>query len=137
MAEFVRYQSAVPNRQGRYPGVFALANGLRDDGQLTAQDLDWHQDANLRATAAYIDPSSVDPDCYDQSRNPGAQAWFSADAVDLLAMTTPYLDLLDRYDVPWVRLSTNTPGRIVYRDTVQVVAVPYSYPDDWPFPPSR
>lgn len=137
MVEFVRYQSAVPDRHGRYPGVFALANGLRHSGLLTEMDMEWHQEANRRATAAYIDPTTVDPDCYDQSRNPGARAWFSADAIDLLAMTTPYLDLLDRYDVPWARLTTRNPGRIIYSDAVQVVAVPYSYRDDWPFPRSR
>ncbi len=43
------------------------------------------------------------------------------------------LELLDRYDVRWVELRTNTPGRITYEDDVQVVAVPFSYPDDWPF----
>ncbi|RPE78624.1 hypothetical protein EDF39_1305 [Frondihabitans sp. PhB161] len=134
MENFVRYQSAVPNRHGRYPGVFALANGLRDHAILTAEDAEWHQEANLRATTEYIDPSSVDPDCYDQSRNPGARAWFSVDAVDALAMTIPYLDLLDRYDVPWVQLISRTPGRIIYSDAVQVVAVPHSYCDDWPFP---
>ncbi|GAA1494356.1 hypothetical protein GCM10009627_27020 [Curtobacterium herbarum] len=130
----MRYQSAVPNRNGRYPGVFALANGLRHIGLLTADDSAWHQEANRVATAAYVDPMAVDPDCYDQKRNPGARAWFSVDAVDLLVMVTAYLRLLDRYDVPWVQLTTRSPGRIVYRDAVQIVAVPHSYRDDWPFP---
>jgi len=38
---------------------------------------------------------TVIPDCYDQKRNPGAPALFSADAIDLLAMVAAYLDLLD------------------------------------------
>jgi len=130
MAEFVRYQSAVPNRKGDYPGVFALANGLRHDRLLTPEDNAWHHEANRRATAAYVDPTTVEPHCYDQNRNPGARAWFAAEAVELLALTDPYLDLLDRYDVPWVKLTTRTPGRVVYRDDVQVVAVPPTYPDD-------
>lgn len=137
MVAFVRYQSAVPNRNGHFPGVFALANGLRHNGLLTAEDVRWHQEANQRTTAAYVDPTTVDPHCYDQTRNPGARAWFAADAVELLALTVPYLDLLDRYDVPWVQLTTRAPGRIVYRDGDQVVAVPHSYPDDWRFPAAR
>jgi hypothetical protein len=34
---FIRYQAAAPNRHGRYPGVFALVNGLAWAGCLTAQ----------------------------------------------------------------------------------------------------
>jgi hypothetical protein len=137
MTEFIRYQSAVPNRLGRFPGVFALANGLHRNGLLTPADRTWHREANLRGTAAYPDPTTVDPDCYDQNRNPGARAWFAADARHLLDLTRPYLEMLDRYGVPWVQLSTGNPGRIVYRDDVQVIAVPQTYPADWPFPPSR
>ncbi|WIB65776.1 hypothetical protein [Curtobacterium sp. MCBD17_040] len=134
MPQFVRYQSAVPNRHGRFPGVFALANGLRDDGLLTAEDQSWLLEANQKATEAYVDPSTVYAACYDSTVNPGARAWFVADATDLLAMTVPYLQLLDRYEVPWMQLTTRTPGRIVYQDAAQVVAVPYQHPEDWPFP---
>ncbi|MDY1006314.1 hypothetical protein [Curtobacterium sp. CFBP9011] len=134
MPQFVRYQSAVPNRHGQYPGVFALANGLRDDGRLTTEDQWWLLEANQKATAAYVDPTTVDTACYEPTINPGARAWFFADAADLLAMTTPYLELLDRYEVPWMQLRTRTPGRVVYRDAAQVIAVPYRHPEDWPFP---
>lgn len=134
MTQFVRYQSAVPNRRGRFPGVFALANGLRDDGLLTPEDQGWLLEANRNATATYIDPTTVDATCYDATLNPGARSWFTADARNLLEMTAPYLDLLDRYAVPWVQLMTRSPGRIVYRDATQIVAVPYRHPEDWPFP---
>lgn len=36
-----------------------------------------------------------------------------------------------------MKCTTRTPGRIVYRDDVLVVAIPLAYPDDWPFPTSR
>lgn len=39
MPVYVRFQSAVPNRRGAFPGVFALANGLAGDGRLSAEDL--------------------------------------------------------------------------------------------------
>ncbi|KTR03665.1 hypothetical protein [Curtobacterium luteum] len=133
MTQFIRYQSAVPNRHGRFPGVFALANGLRRDAVLRPEDGAWLLRANLGATAAHVDPTTVDATCYDPSVNPGARAWFVAEAVGLLEMTAPYLELLDRYEVPWVQLTTRSPGRIVYRDASQVVAVPYRHPEDWPF----
>ncbi|MBT1635336.1 hypothetical protein FGG90_14305 [Clavibacter tessellarius] len=132
MSDYVRFQSAVPNRRGTYPGVFALANGLRLSGLLSAEEGEWMDAANARASESYADPRSVDPDCYDRDINPGARAWFRATAADLLAFTGDYLALLDRHDVPWQELRTRTPGRIVYADDVQVIATPHTV-DDWPF----
>jgi hypothetical protein len=135
MGEFIRYQSAVPNRRGRFPGVFAMANGLRDAGLLSEEDKQWLKIANATATATYADPTTVVPDCYNSELNPGARSWFKAESMQLLDMTAAYLDLLDRHDVPWMALHTRNPGRLVYEDAVQVVAVPHTYPDHWPLQP--
>ena len=128
-----RFQSAVPNRRGTFPGVFALANGLAWGGLLSAEDHAWWAAENARGDALYADPSHVVPGCYDREANPGARAWFKETAVDLIALTAAYLRLLDRYDVPWVELRTASPGRVVYEDDVQVVTVPFTYPADWPW----
>ncbi|WP_414171362.1 hypothetical protein [Clavibacter tessellarius] len=82
MSDYVRFQSAVPNRRGTYPGVFALANGLRLSGLLSAEEGEWMDAANARASESYADPRSVDPDCYDRDINPGARAWFRATAAE-------------------------------------------------------
>lgn len=136
MGEF-RYQSAVPNRRGRFPGVFAMANGLRGEGLLGETDKHWLQNANANASAAYTDPTTVVADCYNSELNPGARSWFKAESTQLLDMTVAYLDLLDRHDIAWMALRTRNPGRLVYEDAVQVVAVPHTYPDHWPFQPVR
>ncbi|WP_325051479.1 hypothetical protein [Cellulomonas rhizosphaerae] len=81
------------------------------------------RDSNARCDAAYVDPTTVVPDCYDRAANPGARAWFKETADELLELTAGYLDLLDRYGVAWVRLTTDAPGRVTYEDDVQVVAV--------------
>lgn len=131
MTRFVRFQSAVPSRSGRFPGVFALANALARQGRLSANDTDWWRAANARLTAAYVDPSTVSPDCYDPRTRPGARAWFRLPSSEPLEMTHEYLDLLDRYGVAWTELRTDAPGRITYEDAVQVVAVPFTYDSDW------
>lgn len=136
MTHFVRFQSAVPNRRGRFPGVFALANGLRDTGRLTDTDRRWLAAANERAEGMYVDPSTVEPGCFDDIRHPGARSWFRTGAADLLTMSAEHLDLLDRYGVGWVELRTDHPGRTTYEDDVQIVAVPPAYPADWPFAPA-
>ena len=132
---FLRVQSAVPNRRGTFPGIFALANGLRDAGLLTPRDEQSVQAWNAHGERAYTDPSTVVRDCYDPTVNPGARSWFRHDATALLEMTRLYTDLLDRYEVPWVQLRTSRPGRIVYEDAVQVVAVPFTHAQHWPLPP--
>lgn len=126
---FVRFQSAVPNRHGQFPGVFAMANGLHTSGRLSVADAAWWRRNNDRANASYTDPSTVSPDCY---ADPGARSWFKVTAIDLLALTGEYVALLDRYGVPWVELRTDAPGYLTYEDDVQIVAVPFRYPDDWP-----
>ena len=131
MRELIRFQSAVPSRSGRFPGVFALANALAAQGRLSACDLRWWTEANARLTAAYRDPSAVSPGCYDAQVNPGARAWFTLPSSEPLEMTREYLDLLDRYGVPWTELRTRSPGRITYEDDVQVVAVSSTYDADW------
>ncbi|WP_222851133.1 hypothetical protein [Phytoactinopolyspora mesophila] len=110
MPKFLRFQSAVPNRRGVFPGVFALANGLAYAGTLSSSDHQWWQVTNAHGEATWTDPSTVDPSCYDRDLNPGAVSWFKTDATALIAMCRGYLDLLDRYDVPWVELRTDHPG---------------------------
>lgn len=126
---FVRFQSAVPNRNGWFPGVFAMANGLHDTERLSGEDAAWWRQSNDRLNAAYVDPSVVSPGSYE---HPGARSWFKETAIDLLTLTDGYLALLERYKIPWVELRTMTPGRLTYEDDVQIVAVPFLYPDDWP-----
>ncbi|NYJ75605.1 hypothetical protein [Allobranchiibius huperziae] len=110
-----------------------MANGLAKKQLLSSRDAEWLRSANAHANAAYADPSLTGSGCYDLDRFPGARAWFKATATYLLEMTGEYLELLDRYDVPWVELRTARPGRVVYEDNVQVVTTPFSYPADWPF----
>ncbi|WP_424449320.1 hypothetical protein [Microbacterium arborescens] len=133
MQRFVRFQSAVPNRNGRFPGVFALVNGLAHGGVLTPADHAWWRAANDRSNSLYDAPA----DAYGPSAPPGGRSWFKSEARDVLALTAGYLDLLDRYEVPWHELRTTRPGTILYEDSVQVVALPHTHAEDWPFKATR
>lgn len=135
MNRYRRFQSAVPNRRGTYPGVFAMANALADEGLLSMADERWLRSANDRANAAYPDPTEASPGCYEREANPGARSWFKETAGILFELTVPYLELLDRYGIAWTELATTMPGRIVHEDDVQVVAVPWTHRQDWPFSP--
>jgi hypothetical protein len=67
----------------------------------------------------------IRPVC-DPSVNPGAVAWFKLPAVELIAKTALYWELLDTRQVAWERFETADPGRVVHEDEVQVIAVPLS-----------
>ncbi|MBU4337145.1 MAG: hypothetical protein KJ548_11280, partial [Actinobacteria bacterium] len=91
MAGFIRFQSTAPSRSGRFPGVFAMANGLARQGRLSAIDVAWWRASNAHLTASYVDPSTVAPECYDRTVNPGARAWFKESAGDQIELAREYL----------------------------------------------
>lgn len=105
--------------------MFALANGLAREGRLSAAEYRSWRAANDWYDAAYPDPSAVDPRVYDPEVNPGAVAWFRCTARHLIDRVPGYLDLLAAHGVPCTRVESADPGRIVYEDDVQVVAVPW------------
>ena len=115
---FVRFRSTELNARGVQVGIFALANGLAHDGRLDDAQRRWWRAANDWYDAAYVEPSAVDPTVYDRTANPGAVAWFKADASHLLERVDGYLALLDAHGVPWERADSDDRGRIVYEDDV-------------------
>ncbi len=98
---YVRWQAAQPNRHGRHPGIFALANGLARDGLLIGEDWRWWRASNDWFNDAYANPVEVCPDVYDPGVNPEAVAWFKSGALHLLERVSGYLSLLDRYGVEY------------------------------------
>ena len=58
------------------------------------------------------------PQCKNQEP---VVCWFKTENSDeMLRMIKPALWLLDRYDIPYYLVYTNTPGEIVYEDKYQV-----------------
>ncbi|WP_228830730.1 hypothetical protein [Nocardia beijingensis] len=122
---FVRFQAAAPNRHGRYPGVFALVNGLARSGRLTANQERFRRRENAWYEEDLVDPGRLDPSPYDRARHPGAEAWFKSSAARVLAHVDGYLAILDAHGIEWSRLSSTAPGRIIYNDSDQVIVEPF------------
>ncbi|GAA4916748.1 hypothetical protein ACFPM3_21295 [Streptomyces coeruleoprunus] len=123
---YVRFQGTTRSPRGHYPGVFALANGLAREGRLTAEQHRFWRASNDWYDAAYPNPADTDPTVYDPEVNPGAVAWFKSTAHHLITRVDGYLALLAHHGIPCERLESPNPGRIVYEDEVQVVAVPHA-----------
>lgn len=122
---FIRYQAQFPHPSGIHVGVFGLANGLAKEGKLSDSEWAAWRAGNDWFNQAYPDPSVSHPEVYDQTVNPHAAAWFKATASHLLERVEPYLELLNRHEVRWVKLVEKDPGQIIYEDEVQVVVVPH------------
>ena len=122
----MRYQAVEPNSRGCFTGIFGLFNGLARGGRLTEEQEAFRRTNNAWYDAAYTDPSKVDPTVYDRTINPGAAAWFKAEATHLLDRVHGYLAILDAHGVEWRRLDSDDPGRVIYEDADQVVVVPRS-----------
>lgn len=116
-ARFRRFESPVANGAGTFPGIFALLNGLHRDGLLTDADRTHRDDLVRRSYELHHEPAA------SYYAEPGARSWFKDSAVELLDLARDIGAVLDRYEVAWVEIVIDAPGRIVYEDAVQVVAV--------------
>lgn len=122
---YVRFQAVEQSPSGIRAGVFGLVNGIWRAGRLTAEQESFRRVNGDWYNAAYTDPSKIDPTVYDRTINPGAAAWFKAEATHLLDRVAGYLAILDAHGVQWHRLESDDPGRVIYEDADQVVVVPW------------
>ncbi|MFD8243876.1 hypothetical protein [Nocardia sp. NPDC059691] len=123
-AAFVRYQAAAPNRHGRYPGVFALVNGLAWSGCRTVEQEAFRRRENGWYQEHLIDPGQLDLSPYDRTRHPRAEAWFKSSSTRFIARVGGYLAILDTHGVAWTRLESDDPGHVLYDDPYQVIVTP-------------
>ncbi|GMA32950.1 hypothetical protein [Litorihabitans aurantiacus] len=115
---YTRFETPELDARGRRVGVFALANGLARAGRLASDEWGVWRAGNDWFDHAYPHPPA------DAYSDPRAAAWFGPAAGHLVAAVRPYLLLLARHGVACRRVETHDPGRIVFSDAVQVVAVP-------------
>lgn len=128
---YLRIESAVPNRNGRHPGIFAMLKGLRQSGRLSPADADLAQELVTRSYALHREPTA---EVFEADPRP--VSWFieqeSAAAMALTELVADITGLLDRYGIPCREVRCTQLGEVTYTDEVQVVAVPLTA-DDWPF----
>ncbi|ARF53824.1 hypothetical protein [Streptomyces gilvosporeus] len=124
--QYVRFQSPHRNRRGNFTGVFGLVNTLARKGRLSDEQESFRRINNSWYDAAYTNPSTVDATVYDHEINPGAAAWFKPSAAHLIARVPGYLEILAAHGVDCRMMRSADPGRVIYKDDVQVVVVPYT-----------
>jgi hypothetical protein len=91
---------------------------------LTPEEERFRRENNAWYDAAYPEPCRTHPATYDPAVNPHAAAWFKSTSMELIDRAQGYLAILDAHNVAWEEVRTPDPGRIIYADEYQVVAVP-------------
>lgn len=119
--EYLRYQSTHPSPSGRFPGVFAIVNGLAFSGSLSENEQHWWQISNKWFEMHLTNPAKMDRWVFARSIRPYTSSWFRSSAVEFVQRTGGYLDILEQHGVDWVELQSTDPGPIVYSDEFQVV----------------
>lgn len=97
-------------------GVFGLCMELIRDKKMEQED----EDLLLEINDWFSDNLPWPEPCRNQER---VVCYFKTEnAGEMLKWIKPALWLLDRYDVPYYLVYTNSPGEIVYEDQYQIVA---------------
>lgn len=97
-------------------GVFSMCWQLIQQEVMDKEDADLY----LEIDSWFAEHLPWPPQC--KNREP-VVCWFKTEnAEEMLTMIRPALWLLERYNVPYYLVYTNTPGEIVYEDQYQVVA---------------
>jgi hypothetical protein len=122
VATFVRFVVGVDSENAFWlDGVITAARLLRDDGELFSHEVQW-----LEEIYVWFDEHVPCPPFQEKLRNGEwtreAVSWFRADATEPIQRMWDIVALLREHGVPVRFLTTERPGRIVYRDRYQVVA---------------
>lgn len=97
-------------------GVFSLCWDLVQRDMMEQEDADLFKEID----GWFAENLPWPPQC--RNREP-VICWFKTEnSGEMIKMIRPALWLLDRYDIPYYLVYTNTPGEIVYEDRYQVVA---------------
>lgn len=89
--------------------------------------LNWGEKRRWRALNEWFEQACPEPPSvvYDSAGNSYAAAWFRSDAAELLDRIQVHTSILDAHNIAWEEVRTTNPGRIVYSDEFQVVAIPW------------
>ena len=124
---FLRFVvSELDPDSGRRQGVLQAAFTLRDQGELSSEEL-----ADLSAVGRWLDAHLPKPARFARKRNnshrtPMALSWFKDDAREHVAKVRIVAALLEARGVTVSTVTTERPGYVVYEDDGQGVAEPWA-----------
>lgn len=114
--KYLRIQGKNLVRNTMYArGVFSVCMQLLESGKMEQEDADLFKELNNW----FLDNLPLPPQCNNQDP---VICWFKTEnSEEMIKMIRPILWLLEKYDIPYFLVHTNTPGEIVYEDKYQIV----------------
>jgi hypothetical protein len=117
---FVRFETFKKNAESNsLLGVFQAAFELRDSGGLEAHEVDW-----LEKDLDWLKMHLKSPECLREDGNHRAISWYQPQAKRAIEMTRSIVALLEEHGVLVRMVTCVDPGKIIYEDVWQVVAIP-------------
>ena len=113
--KYLRIQGKNLVRNTMYArGVFSVCMQLLESGKMEQEDANLFKELNNW----FLDNLPL-PQCNNQDP---VICWFKTEnSEEMIKMIRPILWLLEKYDIPYFLVHTNTPGEIVYEDKYQIV----------------
>lgn len=109
---------ATDSDTGKSTGVLVAGHKLRDEGDLS---VDEHRE--LRLCLQWFNDHLTVPSVYDL-QNKRALAWFKPEAKKPIERMWQLKSILDAHGLHVNVLKTAAPGRIIFEDGWQIVAIP-------------
>lgn len=123
---YIRYVTLERNKWSQQEtGLFIALDKLFNAGVLYQYEVDLREDFHNWFSENLLVPSVLS----DKDRRPAtpkALSWFRDTAKEHIRKMRAYSEILQAHEVPIKRVCTSRPGRVLYEDDFQVVAIPYS-----------
>lgn len=110
---------ARDDHSGKRQGILTAAADLRDDGPLGKDE---HRE--LRAALDWFDANLAVPRVLGRTGHKQAISWFKPEAGEAISRMWALKAILECHDYHVTVQTTNDPGKVVYSDEWQLVAIP-------------
>ncbi len=104
---------------GKKTGILVAGHSLRDDGDISVEE---HRELQIRLK--WFNDNLHIPPTYDNPQNKKALSWFKDAAVKPIRYMWDLKRILDQHGLHVDVWKSRNPGRIIYEDGWQVVAIP-------------
>lgn len=104
-------------------GIFAAMGDLKRMNRMSEKEEAWYKDV-----ADWFNKNLTNPSCFDSPISENikfrAKSWFVLSPSDFLSNAKEVAKLLKKYGIFVDELLSDNPGKILYKDQIQVVALP-------------
>jgi hypothetical protein len=124
---YLRFVAPSVDRQsGRRSGIIHAAFYLKEEGQLAD-----YEEEELEKVFGWLNKNLPVPTRLSKKRNshqgrPQGISWFKGSATECVSMIRIIAAILEEHGIPVQQLVSDRPGKIVYEDEYQIVALPFA-----------